>query len=213
MRELHHAPAVTPPFFSRRRAASALLSLLTLPLSGAAWAGSPLKIEGLTFPGEVQVANTTLHLNGVGVRQVAWLKGYACALYLTKQTTSQTQALAMPGPKRVQMRLLIDAPSEEFAKAFMRGVTRNAAPEQLPAMQERMKTFDNAVRAIGKMRKGDVVDLDWVPGVGLVALVNNKPIGSPIPGEELYLALMKIYIGDKPTDIVMKAGLLSTPKK
>jgi hypothetical protein len=213
MRESQLSTTVPPPSLSRRHAVSAWLSLLTLPLAGAAWAGSPLKIEGLTFPGEVQVANTTLHLNGVGVRQVAWLKGYACALYLTKQTTSQTQALAMPGPKRVQMRLLVDAPSEEFAKAFMRGVTRNAAPEQLPAMQERMKAFDTAVRAVGKMRKGDMVDLDWLPGVGLVALVNNKPIGSPIPGDELYLALMKIYIGDKPTDNVMKAGLLGAPKK
>jgi hypothetical protein len=210
---MHHPDHASPalrPTVSRRRAA---LALLSLPLAGAAWAGSPLKVEGLTFPGEVQVANTTVHLNGVGVRQVAWLKGYACALYLTKQTTSQVQALAMPGPKRVHMRLLIDAPSEEFAKAFMRGVTRNATPEQLPAMQERMKAFDAAVRAVGKMRKGDAVDLDWRPGVGLVAQVNNKPIGNPIPGEELYLALLKIYIGDKPTDVAMKAGLLGTPKK
>jgi Chalcone isomerase-like len=210
MRDLHHPTPTPQPVISRRHAT---LALLSIPLMGSARAGSPLKIEGLTFPGEVQVANTTLHLNGVGVRQVAWLKGYACALYLTKQTTSQAQALAMPGPKRVHMRLLIDAPSEEFAKAFMRGVSRNAAPEQLPAMQERMNAFDAAVRAVGKMRKGDVVDLDWRPGVGLVAQVNTKPIGSPLPGEELYLALLKIYIGDKPTDVAMKAGLLGLPKK
>ncbi len=210
MRNRHHPTPAPQPFISRRHAG---LALLSLPLTGASWAGSPLKIEGLTFAGEVQVANTTLHLNGVGVRQVAWLKGYACALYLTKQTTVQAQALAMPGPKRVQMRLLIDAPSEEFAKAFMRGVSRNAAPEQLPAMQERMKAFDAAVRAVGKMRKGDVVDLDWRPGAGLVAQVNNKPIGSPLPGEELYLALLKIYIGDKPTDAAMKAGLLGLTLK
>lgn len=171
-------------------------------------AGQAMSIEGFTFPGEVTVAGTTLHLNGVGVRQVAWLKGYACGLYLPQKATQAAQALAQAGPKRVSMRMIIDAPSEEFAKAFMRGVTRNAAPDDLPKMQERMKAFDASVRGIGKLKRGDLVEVEWRPGEGTVALVNGKPQGKPVPGEDIYTAMLKIYIGDRPTDDKMKAGLL-----
>ena len=73
----------------RRRFHAALVvaaSTVALPLS----AQGAVKLEGFTFPGEVTVAGKRLLLNGVGVRQVAWLKGYAAGLYLTqKATTSQ----------------------------------------------------------------------------------------------------------------------------
>ncbi len=184
-------------------------ALVIAPTLG--WAGTPQKIEGYTFPGEVTVANTKLHLNGVGVRQVAWLKGYSAGLYLPQVTTSQAQALAMPGPKRVSMRMIIDAPSEEFAKAFTKGVTRNTPPAQLASVQDRMMTFDATVRAIGKLKKGDMVEVEWRPTQGTVALVNGKPQGPPVPGEEMFIAMLKIYIGDRPTDARMKAGLLGLP--
>lgn len=185
----------------------ALLPLLGL-LPWIASAQSAVSIEGFSFPTEVSAAGAPLLLNGVGVRQVAWLKGYACGLYLPRRTTSQAEAIAMSGPKRVAMRMLIDGPSEEFAKAFRRGVSRNADPLQLPSMQPRIDRFDAIVRGIGKLKKGDAVDIEWRPGLGMLALVNGKTMGEPVPGEDIFVAVLKIYIGDKPTDTGMKAGLL-----
>jgi hypothetical protein len=180
---------------------------------GRAHAQAPVAqtIEGMTFAAEAHVAGVKLPLNGVGLRQVAWLKGYACGLYLPRKTQSATEALAMPGPKRIAMRMLIDGPSEEFAKAFKRGLGRNALPGQLPGMQARADRFEAIIRGIGKLKKGDAVDVEWRPGAGTVALVNGKAAGEAVPGEEVFLAILKIYIGDKPTDPVMKAALLGTP--
>jgi hypothetical protein len=193
---------------SRRTLVLGAAALCIAPPWRQAHAGQAMSIEGFTFPGEVTVAGTTLHLNGVGVRQVAWLKGYASGLYLPQKATQATQALTQTGPKRVSMRMIIDAPSEEFAKAFMRGVTRNAVPGDLPKMQERMKAFDATVRAIGKLKRGDQIDVEWRPAEGTTALVNGKQQGKPVPGEDIYTAMLKIYIGDRPTDDKMKAGLL-----
>ncbi len=189
----------------------ALWVCLALLLPAGASAGTPKKIEGITYPGEVTVGSETLHLNGVGVRQVAWLKGYAAGLYLPQTTNDQARALALSGAKRVSMRLLIDAPSEEFAKAFSKGVTRNTPPEQLASVQARMQKFDATIRSLGKLKKGDLVEVDWRPGQGTVALLNGKVYGQPVPGEDMFTAMLKIYIGDRPTDAKMKAGLLGLP--
>ncbi len=197
----------------RRRFNAALIATATAAGATAlpASAQRAVKLEGFTFPGEITVAGVKLLLNGVGLRQVAWLKGYAAGLYLTQKATNQQEALAAPGPKRVSMRMLIDGPSEEFAKAFMRGVNRNAPPDKLAAMQERVQRFDAIVRRIGSIRKGDLIDVEWRPGEGTVALVNGKQREEPVPGEEMFVALLKIYIGDRPTDPELKTGLLGGP--
>jgi hypothetical protein len=50
--------------------------------------------------------------------------------------------------------------------------------------------------------------VEWRPGEGTAALVNGKQRDVPVPGEDLFVALLKIYIGDRPTDSKMKEGLL-----
>jgi len=59
--------------------------------------------------------------------------------------------------------------------------------------------------------KRDVIDLDYLPASGLQMSVNGKPRGEPIPGEDLYAALLRIFIGDRPTDPELKVGLLGGP--
>ena len=55
------------------------------------------------------------------------------------------------------------------------------------------------------------IDLDFVPTSGLTLVWNGKVQGEPLPGADLYTALLKIFIGDKPTDPELKAGLLGGP--
>jgi hypothetical protein len=38
--------------------------------------------------------------------------------------------------------------------------------------------------------------------------VNGKAQGEPIPGDDLYAALLRIFLGDKPSDPELKSGLL-----
>jgi hypothetical protein len=190
---------------SRRLFLIATLSAAALP------AFAQMTIEGVTFEGTAQVANTELVLNGVGVRAVAWLKGYAAALYLPAKANTPDAVQAASGAKRLRMRMLQEAPAAEFVKAIDKGITRNTAPDRLGALTERMKTFDNQVQAVGKVKKGDVVDLDFVPGQGFVFIMNGKPRGAPIAGDDFYDAVLRIFIGDKPVDEKLKAGLLGRP--
>ena len=185
--------------------------LRLLLIAGLLAAGLPARaasIAGVTFAERTRVAEADLVLNGVGVRQVAWLKGYAAALYLARKAGTADAALAVAGPKRIRLHLLIEVEAKEFAKAVDKGMRRNHTPSALAALKPRIAQFDAQILALKVLRKGEVVDLDFVPGTGLVLLRNGKPQGTPLSGDDLYAGLMKIFIGDDPVDDALKAGLL-----
>ena len=156
----------------------------------------------------MRLAGTELQLNGTGVRAVAWFKGYAAGLYLAQAARAAEQALAAPGPKRLQMRMLQDVPSVEFEKAFAKGMQRNASVEQLPLLAERMAEGARQIRSVGQVRKGDVVNLDLDPAVGTLFELNGTLRGPAIAGDDFYAVLLASFIGEHPYDKRLRAGLL-----
>lgn len=164
--------------------------------------------QGQRFERRIRVAGAELQLNGTGVRQVAWFKGYLAALYLSQPATSAAQVVATPGPKRVQLRLLHEVPAVEFSKAVRKGIDRNTPAPQAAALRERTERFVRLIDALGTVRDKDVVDLDFDPARGLVLSVNGTPRGEPVPGEDFYAAVLRSFVGDVPYDTAMRAGLL-----
>jgi hypothetical protein len=184
-----------------------LAALLTAPL----WAGAeegPVVVAGARFDRSVRIAGTELLLNGTGVRAVAWFKGYAAGLYLVSRTASAAQAVAMAGPKRLRMHMLQEVPAAEFVKAFRKGVERNTEGETLPRLAAGMDRFAALIAELGKVHKGDVVDLDLEPGRGLLFAVNGTLRGEAIAGDELYAGLLRAFVGEHPYDQKLKSGLL-----
>jgi hypothetical protein len=165
-------------------------------------------VEGVRFDEQVQLAGSTLVLNGTGVRAVAWLKGYAAALYLTRRARSAEEVQSTPGPKRLRMVMLLGAPAGEFVKAFEKGLTRNSGPAEVDALRERMDRFDRMVEGLGKVSPGDSVDLDFDPGRGTVLRFNGNPVDAPIAGADFNAALLRSFVGTRPYDKQLRAGLL-----
>ncbi|MDO9075540.1 MAG: chalcone isomerase family protein [Rubrivivax sp.] len=165
-------------------------------------------VEGKAFARRVQVAGSELLLNGTGVRAVAWFKGYAAALYLRNPASTAAQAVSQPGPKRLQLVMLHKVPAEEFVKAFRKGLQRNTPEAELPPLRGRMAQFEAQVAATSTVQKGDVVDLDFEPGRGTAFRLNGTLRGEAIAGEEFYAALLRSFVGDRPYDRELRAGLL-----
>jgi hypothetical protein len=188
----------------RRTCLAALMFAPTALLAEEA----PAEIAGVAFDRRVRIAGAELLLNGTGVRAVAWIKGYAAALYLRERVPTAAQAVAMPGPKRLKMVMLQNVSSEEFVKAFNKGVSRNSNADELPRLAARMDVFAGLVAAIGQVHKGDVVDLDLDPGRGLIFSLNGKLRGEPIAGDDFYASLLRAFVGEQPYDEKLKAGLL-----
>ena len=69
-------------------------------LQGAAAVANPgqgaadkLSYEGQLFDTRIQLLGAELRLNGTGVRQVAWFKGYLAALYLPQAASTAQQGV------------------------------------------------------------------------------------------------------------------------
>lgn len=190
----------------------ALFTLACLPLAAAAQLPpAGVKVEGQRFDAVAQVAGTELLLNGAGLRAAAWFKAFAAALYLQRPARTAQEATNQPGPKRLQLRMLRELPAVEFNKAVHKGVARNVSPAQLQALQLRLDQFGALVDALEKLKVGDLVDLDHEPGLGTALRLNGTLRGSPIAGDDFFVALMLSFLGDQPYDKKLKAGLLGLP--
>ncbi len=193
----------------RRTLLLGLLGLLGQPR--VSWAQeAPRLVEGQPFAPRVHVGGRELLLNGTGVRAVAWFKGYAAGLYLPSRTRSAEQAVSMPGPKRLQLRMLREVPAVEFVKAFDKGVRRNTGDAEVASLAARMAQFEALVQALGTVREGDVVDLDLDPDRGMLFSLNGTLRGEPITGADFYAALLRSFVGVRPYDRKLKAGLLGS---
>lgn len=161
-----------------------------------------------TFDDRVRVGGANLVLNGLGVRAVLWLKGYAAGLYVAEKAGTADKLIAQAGPKRIQLKMLIEVESKEFTKAIHSGLGKNYGDAARAPLRAREAQFSALVDGLVKLRKGDVVNLDYLPGQGLVLSRNERVVGSPIAGEDFYAAILKIFIGDEPVDKALKRGLL-----
>ena len=197
------------PFAPSRLRRRLLIALPLLgPLAAARAQPASVTVEGVRFDARITLAGRELVLNGTGIRQVAWFKGYVAALYLPTRARGAAAVLGQTGPRRLRLVLLNDAPAGEFSKAFDKGVSRNTPPAELPALRERMAAFHQAVDKIGTVARGDVVDLDFEPERGMALIVNGKLRAGPFLGEDFYAALLRAFVGERPYDKALRAGLL-----
>lgn len=175
-----------------------------------AWSATPAaNIEGQHFDDVIKVARTPLKLNGVGLRGVAFLRAFVAGLYVEKTSTEPAQIIEADGPKRMSIKMLMDAPADVFVQAITNGVKKNTTPEEQTAMADRVALFQRNVNAVNEVHVGDQIDLDYVPKKGLVFSFNGKERGQAIPGDDLYRAILKMFIGERAVDKKLRQGLLS----
>lgn len=165
-------------------------------------------LEGQRFDERARLSGHELQLNGLGVR-AAWIfKAFVAALYLPEKTREAQQILDRDAPRRLQLRMLMDVGSGEIKKALVRGMQKNANEAEWAALQARAETFSRTIDSIGTARDGDTINLDYLPGQGLMLAVNEVPRGPVIAGADFYQALLGIFVGPHPVDTRLKRGLL-----
>jgi len=208
-------PLPSPPVHAdaeRRRLLRALPAVLAgasglMPLRAARAA----TFEGVQFDDRITLAGRELLLNGVGLRAAGWFKAYVSALYLPKVVRSAPEVLQQPGPKRVRLVMLVNAPAVELAKGFDKGVIRNCSPAEAEAVRPRLTRMFELMQAAGSLKNGDAIDLDFDPARGTQLLLNGQARGEPITGADFYTAVLRSFVGDHPYHKKLKAGMLGLP--
>lgn len=194
------------------RRLTAVLALAT----AASLPAHAIRYEGQDFTDNLQLDGHALVLNGTGKRQVAIYPLYLAALYLPQKAHSPDAIYAQSGPKRVEMRIVIplvkDVSTQEFVKAISKGVNRNSTEAEKAAVAERLKQFNTAISEVGRVKKGDLLTIDYLPAQGgTILAVNGKVWGKPIEGQDFYTAFLKVFLGDSNSDARLRTGLLGQP--
>ncbi|MCE4555268.1 chalcone isomerase family protein [Pelomonas cellulosilytica] len=192
-------------------------ALLLTVVAGLATPAFALRYEGQDFADTLPLGGSTLQLNGVGAKVfVMRYSAYVAALYLPQKAGTAEAVYAQTGPKRVELRITIplvkDVSTQEFVKAINKGVSRNSTEAEKAALEERLKQFNAAITEVGRVKKGDVLVIDYLPAQGgTVLTVNGKVWGKPVEGHDFYTAFLKVFIGDHNSDGKLRAGLLGQP--
>lgn len=171
-------------------------------------AQTTVELAGVKYPPTVQVAGSTLQLNGAGIRYKFIIKVYTAGLYLSTKAATAEAALAAPGNKRLHVVMLREIDGNELGKLFTRGMQENAAKEQFSRLIPGMLQMAEIFSTRRKLVAGDYFSVDYVPGTGTQVLVNGKPTGEVIKEPEFFNGLMRIWLGTSPADRLLKDALL-----
>ncbi len=184
------------------------LSLL-LPFASSA---ATIDVSGVKLEDRITLADKPLVLNGAGVRYKAVFKVYTAGLYLSQKADTPEAVLATPGPKRITITMLRDIDSAELGKLFSRGMEdnmdRSAFSRLIPGVLRMSQVFSDHK----KLKEGDNFLVDWVPGTGTVLTIKGKVEGEPFKEPEFFDALVRIWLGPKPADHLLKELLLGKSK-
>ncbi len=187
---------------------SRLLAAATLALAATAAIAQPAEVEGVKLAPTVQLGATALQLNGAGVRVRAIFNVYVAALYVPQKATDAAALLAQKGARRVAITMLRSVDADSFAGALNDGLRNNHSEAQFAGFKAQIEALNATLKAAGEAKKGDVIHIEFLPDTGTRVTVNGQPRGTPIPGEDFYTAVLRIWLGDKPADSGLKKGLL-----
>jgi hypothetical protein len=182
-------------------------ALLSVVLILVAASVAAMELAGVTMPDTVTVNGSILKLNGMGVRKKLFIKVYVGGLYLAAPSQDAAAIIAADEPKQVVMHFLYSKVSKEkLTEAWRDGFANNSA-DRLPALRARLDQF---CALWPDMRSGERAVITYVPGTGTRLELNGKEVGV-IPGADFASALFAVWLGDKPADSGLKAGMLGRP--
>ena len=179
-------------------------SLLPAPVAA-------VEVSGVRLDDRARVAQTDLVLNGAGMRTKFVFKVYVAALYLQEKKGTTADILALPGPKRVSLRLVRELSAEQLVEALEEGIRDNITPAERDALKPRLAELAAIMAGVKQGRDGDLFTLDFIPGTGTQVGLNDAVLGKPIAGDDFYRALLKIWLGDNPVSKDLKKALLGQP--
>ncbi len=184
------------------RRAALIAALVAVPGLHAA------EVAGVRVADSIKVGNSELVLNGAGLRSKLFIKVYVGALYVGQKAATPAAIYDSATPRRMVLRLLRDLDADSLHSALDEGLRNNHSPAELSDMQAQADQLAGIMKAIGKVREGDTVSIDF-SAEGVVVSQNGEVRGK-VAGANFAKALLKVWLGDKPADASLKKALLGS---
>ncbi len=185
-----------------------ILKAMLLSLGLLALQVQAREIDGVKYAENIELGGSKLQLNGAGTRYKAVFKVYTAGLYLSKKAGSAAEVAATPGAKRLALTFVREIGSEELGRLFIKGIKANTPNDEYTRIVGSVMRMSQIFYEARRMKSGEVINMDWVPGKGTVISIRDVPVGEPFPEPEFYSALLRIWLGQDPADWQLKDALL-----
>lgn len=90
----------------------------------------------------------------------------------------------------------------------MKGLNDNSDKAEKSKLVNQTVAFGELFASVPSLKKGDILNLDWVPGTGLQSFLNGKQVGQTIAEPLFFNAVLKIWLGDRTVDSSLKEKML-----
>ncbi len=184
-----------------------LVGGMGLIVAGAALAAT-IDVGGVKVEDSATVAGVKLPLNGAGVRFKGPFKIYVGELYTSKKVTSLDELVSAPGPKRMRLVMTREFEAGPFGRLLTRGMEDNNPKAEVSKLIPGLLKMGALFTEHKSFAAGDVIEMDWIPGTGLVISVKGKVTTEPFKEPEFFKALMAIWLGPQPAYWRLKENLL-----
>lgn len=173
-------------------------------------AAQSVQIEGAGFVPDFYLVGHKVKLNGVGTGQIDQTKSFAAGLYLSRTARNLGEAVAAPGPKRLELRMLREVESQTLGRQLSSTLNSNVPRGELSACLSGLAQIGEAFGAKKRLAVGDQFSLDSVMSQGTYIMINGERVGQ-IKGPEFFGCVLKAYLGDGPSDPALRKALLTPP--
>ena len=165
------------------------------------------EVAGINIPDTISFSDqsTKLRLNGAGIRTKFIFDIYVGSLYLETKQESAKGVYEAQGEKRISMHFLYDEVSKEkLVNGWNDGFENNNSEEQLAKIKNQIDQFNSLFVTV---KKGDIINLDFIPTTGTQVVINGKTMGL-VEGDDFFTVLLKIWLGEEPADSDLKDAML-----
>jgi hypothetical protein len=172
-----------------------------------------LEVNGVKYSENIEIKGSKLLLNGAGTRYKAVFKVYTAGLYLSKKAANTEEVLRDSGAKRISMTMLRDIDANELGRLFIQGIKDNTPKNDYGHILGSVMRMSQVFSDYKRLKTGDAITIDWVPGTGTVINVQGTSAGDPFKEPEFYNAMLRIWLGTSPADWQLKESLLGSASK
>lgn len=181
-----------------------LLFIFLLCITSQSYA---FEISGVKLEDKLQLDKHQLVLNGAGIRSKFVVNVYVVALYLSEKLNTAEAVLADTGAKRISIHMLRDVSGKLFSDGLNISLLANQSEAEMKVLDPKVAKLLKFVSTVPELHKGEIVNLDYLPGLGTKILINGVDKGY-IEGLDFNRALLKIWLGNKPVKKSVKQALL-----
>jgi hypothetical protein len=181
------------------------LSVIAISLLGVLPV-SALEIQSVSVPATVQVAGTTLQLNGTGIRTFSLLmvpiKIYVASLYTPAAIRTASSMMDAAGPMQFDFTFLRAVSQSDVAKAWTSQFAQSVSYTYPGYASDR----DAFIAMFGPLQNKGVEQVQFI-GTNTVVVDQGIQKGT-IPGRDFQKAFLSLWFGSDPVAPDLKAALL-----